>query len=205
MKFPIKAALCAVAALAIAGPASAHFILMAPDAWIETNQIGDPQKAAPCGTSDITKGVPTGKITEVKGGENLHFKIKESIYHPGFYRIALSVLDRSELPKDPEPTTRDGANGAKISVSGRIESNPQPPVLVDGLFLHKAPVAKDTFLETDVKMPNINCDKCTVQVIQFMENHGLNKEGEFTYHHCADVKIVANPAFPIDKGWPGQK
>jgi hypothetical protein len=44
-----------------------------------------------------------------------------------------------------------------------------------------------------------------VQVIQFMENHGLNKEGDFTYHHCADLKITANPALPIDKGWPGQK
>ncbi len=210
MKLPIKAALCAVAALAIAGPASAHFILVAPDSWIESNVLGDPQKAAPCGTSDITKGVPTGKITAMKGGEMLHFKVRETIFHPGFYRIALSVLDRSELPKDPEATTKLSATGVVLSASGKIESDPKPPLLVDGLFMHDKPIPKQadgspTFLETDVKLPNINCDKCTIQILQFMENHALNKEGEFTYHHCADLKITANPALPIDKGWPGQK
>lgn len=210
MKLSLKAALCAAAALAIAMPASAHFILVAPDSAVVENVLGDPQKAAPCGLSEITTGTPTNKVTEMKGGDMLHFKIRETIFHPGHYRIALSVLDRSELPKDPEAVTRDSPSGAKISVSGKIDPNPKPPVLVDGLFMHDKAIPKQadgspTFLETDVKMPNINCDKCTVQVIQFMENHGLNKEGEFTYHHCADVKIVANPAFPIDKGWPGQK
>jgi hypothetical protein len=204
MKLPIKAALCAVAALAIAGPASAHFILMAPDAWVEVNVLGDPQKAAPCGTSDITKGTPTGKITEMRGGDPLHIKIKETIYHPGYYRVALSVLDRSELPADPVATTRESPRGP-ISVSAKIDPAPKAPVLADGLFEHRVRPQPGTFWETDVKLPNINCDKCTVQILQFMEEHGLNKEGEFSYHHCADLKITANPALPIDKGWPGQK
>jgi hypothetical protein len=204
MKTRFKIALCAAGALLVAAPASAHFILLAPDSWIEANVLGDPQKAAPCGASEMTKVAPTGKITEMKGGDLLHIKIKETIFHPGFYRVALAVLDRSELPPDPEAVTRDSERGP-ISVSGKIDPNPKPPVLADGLFVHKAPVAKDTFLETDVQLPNINCEKCTVQVIQFMENHGLNKEGDFTYHHCADLKIVANNALPIDKGWPGQK
>lgn len=204
MKLPIKAAVCAVAALAIAGPASAHFILMAPDAWVEVNVLGDPQKAAPCGTSDITKGTPTGKITEMRGGDPLHIKIKETIYHPGYYRVALSVLDRSELPADPGATTRESPRGP-ISVSAKIDPAPKAPVLADGLFEHRVRPQPGTFWETDVKLPNINCDKCTVQILQFMEEHGLNKEGEFSYHHCADLKITANPALPIDKGWPGQK
>jgi hypothetical protein len=203
MKVQLSAALCVSALLLAVAPASAHFILVAPDSWIEANQLGDPQKAAPCGTSELTKGTATGKVTAMQGGDTLHIKIKETIYHPGFYRVALSVLDRTELPKDPEATTREGPRGP-LSVSGKIESNPQPPVLADGLFLHHAPPGKDSFWETDIKLPNINCDKCTVQVIQFMEAHGLNREGDFTYHHCADVKITANPALPIDKAWPGQ-
>ena len=204
MKLPIKAAVCAVAALAIAGPASAHFILMAPDAWVEVNVLGDPQKAAPCGTSDITKGTPTGKITEMRGGDPLHIKIKETIYHPGYYRVALSVLDRSELPADPVATTRESPRGP-ISVSAKIDPAPKAPVLADGLFEHRVRPQPGTFWETDDKLPNINSDKCTVQILQFMEEHGLNKEGEFSYHHCADLKITANPALPIDKAWPGQK
>lgn len=205
MKSPIAALLCGSALLLAAAPAAyAHFILVAPDAWVEVNVLGDPQKAAPCGTSDITKGTPSGKVTAMTGGDMLHIKIKETIYHPGHYRVALSVLDRSELPADPEATTKEGTRGP-ISVSGKIDPAPKPPVLADGLFLHRERPAKDTFWETDIKLPNINCDKCTVQVLQFMEEHGLNKEGEFSYHHCADLKITANPALPIDKSWPGQK
>jgi hypothetical protein len=203
MKPHMSAVLCASALLLAGAPASALFILLARDSWLDVYVLGDPQKSAPCGTSDLTKGTPTGKISTMQGGDLLHIKIKETIYHPGYYRVALSVLDRSELPADPEATTRDGPRGP-ISVSGKIDPDPKPPVLADGLFVHRERPAPDTFWETDVKLPNINCDKCTVQVIQFMEEHGLNREGDFTYHHCADLKITANPALPIDKGWPGQ-
>jgi hypothetical protein len=134
----------------------------------------------------------------------LHIKIKETIYHPGHYRVALSVLDRAELPADPVAETKEGPRGP-ISVSAKIDPAPKAPVLADGLFLHRERPAKDTFWETDIKLPNINCDKCTVQILQFMEEHGLNKEGEFSYHHCADLKITANASLPIDKSWPGQK
>src|SRR6218665_2825972 len=204
MKRSIAAVLFISAAVLVAAPASAHFILVAPDAWVEVNVLGDPQKAAPCGTSDLTKGTPTGKVTAMTGGDMLHIKIKETIYHPGHYRVALSVLDRKELPADPEATTKEGTRGP-ISVSGKIDPAPKPPVLADGLFLHRERPAKEKYWETAIKLPNINCDKCTVQVLQFMEEHGLNKEGEFSYHHCADLKITANPSLPIDKSWPGQK
>jgi hypothetical protein len=58
--------------------------------------------------------------------------------------------------------------------------------------------------ETDVRLPNIDCAHCTLQIIQFMEEHGENRDGRFTYHHCADLKITADPTLPIDGGWPGQ-
>jgi len=204
MKRSISALIGVFALLLAAAPASAHFILVAPDAWVEVNVLGDPQKAAPCGTSDINKGTPTGKVTAMTGGENLHIKIKETIYHPGYYRVALSVLDRSELPADPEATTRESPRGP-ISVSAKIDPKPRPPVLADGLFEHRERPAPGSFFETDIKLPNITCENCTVQILQFMEEHGLNKEGDFSYHHCADLKITANPALPIDTAWPGQK
>ena len=72
MKIQISAVLCASAVLLTAAPASAHFILLAPDSWIEANVLGDPQKAAPCGTSELTKGAPTGKVTTMRGGDLLH-------------------------------------------------------------------------------------------------------------------------------------
>ncbi len=198
----MSALVCVSAMVLAAGPASAHFILVSPDSWLVENVLGDPQKAGPCGGTSADPGTPTGKVTAMRGGDMLHIKVKETIYHPGHYRVALAVLDRKELPADPEATTRESPRGP-ISVSGKIDPAPKPPVLVDGLFIHNA--RPQTEWETDVKLPNINCDKCTVQIIQFMEEHGLNKDGDFTYHHCADLKLTANPALPIDMGWPGQK
>lgn len=203
MKLRMSAALAAgVFALAAPSVAPAHFILMAPKSAVVENQLGDPQKAGPCGVNAAKPGTPTGEITALTGGEMLHVHVKETVYHPGFYRIALSVLDRAELPGDPEDTTKEGPRGP-VSVSGKVDPNPKPPVLVDGLWTHHERKPAQEW-ETDVKIPNINCDHCSVQIIQFMEEHGVNADGRFTYHHCADVKITANPKLKIDKAWPGQ-
>ena len=74
MKRSVSALLGVSALLLAAAPASAHFILVAPDAWVEVNVLGDPQKAAPCGTSDITKGTPTGKVTPMTGGAAVSYR-----------------------------------------------------------------------------------------------------------------------------------
>jgi hypothetical protein len=203
MKLRFAAAFTAGAVALTAAPSvSAHFILVQPKSAIEENQLGDPQKLGPCGGVSANPGTPTGAVTPFTGGELLHVKVKETIYHPGHFRVALSVLDRSELPVDPEDVTRDGPRGP-ISVSAKIDPNPKRPVLVDGLWEHHTRQPGEEF-ETDVKLPNINCDHCSLQVIQFMEEHGVNTDGRFTYHHCADLKITANPKLPIDIGWPGQ-
>lgn len=202
MKLRMAAAFGAgLVALAAPAAAPAHFILQQPKSWLVENALGDPQKAGPCGATAEKPGTPTGEVTALTGGEMLHIKVKETIYHPGFYRVALSVLDRSELPADPEDVTRDSPRGP-ISVSGKIDPNPKPPVLLDGLWEHRQRTTEA--FETDVKIPNINCEHCTIQVIQFMEEHAINTDGRFTYHHCADLKITANPKLPIDKAWPGQ-
>jgi hypothetical protein len=199
----VAAATIAGATLIAPAASQAHFILMTPSSWIAENQLGDPQKVGPCG--GVTSGVLplTNALTAVKGGQMLHIKVHETIYHPGHFRIALSVNDRSELPADPEDVTKEGPRGP-ISVSGKIDPNPKPPVLVDGIWEHHVRQPNQEF-ETDVKLPNINCDHCSLQVIQFMEEHGVNKDGRFTYHHCADLKITADRKLPIDLAWPGQK
>jgi hypothetical protein len=187
-----------------AAPAAvqAHFVLQTPASWIQENQIGDPQKLGPCGGTSADPGTPTGAVTAVTGGSLLHVAILQTVYHPGHFRIALAVRDRSELPPDPVAVTRPGPNGP-ISVSATIDTNPRPPVLVDGLWEQHAPVS-DRHSETDVRLPNIDCAHCTLQVVQFMEAHGENKDGRFTYHHCADLKITPDPTMPLDTRWPGQ-
>jgi hypothetical protein len=125
----------------------------------------------------------------------------ETIYHPGHYRVALSVNSRNELPPDPYTVERMGDRGP-ISVWAAIQSPPQIPVIADGLFQHYTRPASPQTYEADIQLPNITCPKCTLQVIQFMAEHGYNQPGGYSYHHCADLAITADPAKPLEKGWP---
>jgi hypothetical protein len=194
------------ATAAIAPFASAHFRLLEPASWIEENNLGDPQKLGPCGGTSANQakgkaanpGTATNMVTKVQGGQKLHIKLQETVYHPGHYRIALAVNSRAELPADPEVTLRDSEKGPQ-SVSAPIDRAPKPPVLMDGLFAHTSKQADPW--ETDVTLPNISCSKCTLQIIQFMAEHGRNSDGDFSYHHCADLQITADPAKPIDQAW----
>ena len=187
--------------LALTPRGVAHFRLLEPASWLqESEAFGDPQWSAPCGGTLTDPGRPTGAITRIQGGDKLHIRIREMAFHPGFYRAALSVNSRAELPPDPEARSESGADGRPRSVSGAIQYPPPPPVLADGLFMHVAPFDKEQ--EADIEIPNINCTKCTLQVIEFMAAHGFNKDGGYTYHHCADLQIRANPNKPIDTGFP---
>jgi len=186
------------AAMLISGAASAHFELLQPSASLMQDRLGDPQKLAPCGGTSANPGTPTNAVTPVRGGDMLHVKLRETIFHPGHYRIALART-QADLPPDPEVTTRDTPKGP-WSVSAKI-AEAKGPILADGLFAHTQKPAPDSFFETDVRVPNIDCDGCVLQVVQFMAEHGHNKDGDYSYHHCAVLKINANPALPLDKAW----
>ena len=181
----------------------AHFTLMAPASWLVESRLGDPQKAGPCGGTSADAGTPTNALGKVQGGSTLHVKVQETVFHPGHYRIALAVNSRAELPADPEVTTRDGDRGP-VSVSAKIQTPAQPPVIVDGLWAHTDRAAIAGPFETDITLPNITCAKCTLQVVQFMAEHGRNADGDFTYHHCADLSITADPSKPVDTRWTGR-
>jgi hypothetical protein len=188
----------ALALVFLVPSANAHFRLIEPAPWITDNGLGDPQKLAPCGGTSQDPGTPTNIVTKVQGGSNLHIKIQETVFHPGFYRIALAVNSRSELPPDPQPVTVPTDKGPR-SVAGTIHFPPQIPILADGIFQHTA-VATAPW-ETDIRLPNITCAKCTLQLIQFMAEHSLNKDGDYTYHHCADLQITEDPSKPVDTAW----
>lgn len=192
-----------VAVLIFAPAGNAHFHLLEPASWQVENDLGNPQKATPCGTTAEAPGEPSGQVTQVTGGAMLHVKVQETVFHPGHYWVALAVNSRDELPADPDVTTRDSERGP-WSVSAIIR-NVAVPLLADGLWAHTDREAITEPFETDVELPNINCEKCTLQIGQFMAEHGRNPMGDFSYHHCADLRITADPAKPIDTRWPGQR
>ena len=99
MKHPNRF-LLALTVFVVVAPAasSAHFRLLEPVSWLVENDRGDPQKAGPCGGTNTDWGTPTYAIGKATGGQKLHMKVQETIYHPGHYRVALAVNSRAELP-----------------------------------------------------------------------------------------------------------
>jgi hypothetical protein len=169
--------------------AFAHFRFVEPPSALSTENGG--KGAPPCG-----EGMPSGMVTKAQGGHPFTIRLVEFIIHPGHYRIALAVNSRAELPKDADAVVKDGQ-----SVSAPIDSNPKIPVLMDGVFVHTT-APRNMEWKVDVTLPNLTCDKCTLQVTEFMAQHGANPGGGFYYHHCADLQITADPKLPpADKAW----
>lgn len=197
--------LTVLAVISLSLTADAHFVLVQPANAIVQNRLGDPQKMAPCGGvsanpargTAANPGVPSGATTEIKGGSDFHILLQETVFHPGHYRVALART-AAQLPVDPVVTTRDSERGPQ-SVSAVIQNPAVPPVLVDGLFVHTE--RPSALLEADIPIPNISCRACLLQIVEFMAEHGLNTDGDFTYHHCAVVNITADPAKPLDSRW----
>jgi len=183
----------------------AHFKLLEPTSWIvEDERLGDPQKAAPCGGTNTTAGTPSNVVNKATGGQKIHVKVTETIFHPGHYRIALAVNGHDDLPADEDVQTKEGPRGP-LSVSASIMNPVHPPILVDGLWPHTERPATPATYETDVQLPNISCPKCTLQITEFMAEHGYNNPGGYIYHHCAEFQITADASKPLDKGWPAVK
>ena len=126
--------LTALALAVVSNGVDAHFVLVSPPATIMQNRLGDPQKIAPCGGvsanpgrgTPADPGVPTGAVTELKGGSTFHLQVQETVFHPGHYRVALARTV-ADLPKDPVVTTKDSDRGPQ-SVSAQIQNPPVAPV-----------------------------------------------------------------------------
>ena len=169
-----------IGAAAVFAPAvvHAHFVLVTPDSWMSQDSLGLPEKVGPCG--DEGGGTATGKVTAFHPGQTISVTINEVITHPGHYRVALAVNNRSELPAEPmvTPTASDPC------ASAAIQDPPPFPILADNVLPHtQAFPGPQTFAVT---LPtNITCTKCTLQVLEFMSSHGA----PCFYHHCADISI----------------
>jgi MYXO-CTERM domain-containing protein len=186
-------ALSLLVVASLARNAEAHFdLLMPPSADTDvgtTTAAGGGKGDPPCGPTSAS-----GIVTPVMGGHPVLLSVRETVFHPGHYRIALAT-SRAGLPADPIAVV--DANGN--SVSAPIQNPAVFPILADGVYTHTAPQPQP-FAPVSIMLPNITCAKCTLQVIEFMAMHGANIGGGFYYHHCADLAITADPALPADGG-----
>src|SRR2546428_2970145 len=103
-------ALVVVALTAQQASTFAHFKLLEPASWINSDQRGDPQKVGPCGgdPKGENEKLLTNAITKVTGGAKLHLKNPEKVFPSGHYPVALPGKSPTELP--PEPVRRQKYN-----------------------------------------------------------------------------------------------
>jgi hypothetical protein len=193
-----------IALLGLCGTAEAHFILMMPP-QVNTADASQGKGSPPCGPDTGMAATPT----TAQGGHPLMIKLNETVPHDGFYRVALAISSRTEIPVDNVVYNAAGMvlppSGATKGTSDHadFEMTPVFPVLADHLFVHVGTGAM-TFMGS-VMLPNVNCDRCILQVIEFMHPHGFNTSvpgpgGGYFYHHCAELKITADPTMPIYPG-----
>jgi hypothetical protein len=190
-----------IALLGLSSTAHAHFILSAPPGVIANE--GQGKGPPPCGPDTGAAANPTA----VQGGKPLMVKVTETVGHPGFYRVALALKSRTEFPVDNVVYDKANKvlppNGMPSGTSDHADYQNPPvfPVLADNLFPHTDAPNGKVYMGT-VDIPNVNCDRCILQVIEFMAQHGWNgtngqSNGGYFYHHCAELKITADPNLPL--------
>jgi hypothetical protein len=184
--------------LSLAAPASAHFNLTMPPSIAKSTEGG--KGAPPCGPDTAT----TGTITDATGGQALMLHIDEFVGHKGYYRFALALKSVSEFPTDDVVRDSNGMVlpilGPGMSATADYENPAKFPVIADHMFVHTNTIVQSfpsTAVPGQVILPNLNCDKCILQVDEFMAEHPSNGVAGYMYHHCAFLKITADPNMPI--------
>lgn len=130
-----------------------------------------PQKVGPCGVPERSP-----YVTELRPGETITVVFRETVNHPSHYRISFNP-DGDDFP---DPQAVDDVDG------------PHPYVLLDGVPDEDAPTQS-----VRVTLPDLECDDCTLQLIQVMYDKqgngfgGRNADGgnDDIYYACADLVL----------------
>ena len=151
---------------------SAHLHLVKPASRYGANVL----KSPPCGKGG---GARTTNVASYRAGETILVEWEEYIDHPSHYRIA---FDRDGQDDFVDPACKSGCN----STQPNIEKNSNASVLLDGITDRSGGVYRK-----HVTLPDVTCEKCTLQVIQVMyDKPPYTLPGNDIYYQCADLKLV---------------
>lgn len=116
-------------------------------------------KTPPCGGTNPRSAMPA----VFAPGQKITVKWHETVEHPGFFRVAFST-DGKTFPADP--------------------TDPPPAVAAPVLAIIPK-VTGVTAHSADITLPNMPCETCSIQVIQYMEQHAPPPY----YYQCGDIAI----------------
>jgi len=162
--------------------ASAHIELLSPQPRYPGNVAGE-NKACPCGVGDSNRlcnvegdrsdpdRAPDDRVTTLTAGDTVTVRFDEYVGHSGRFRVAIDYdgADYADFNQNILMDIEDPAGSTGNTASGSI-------------------------WEMQVTIPDMNCDNCTLQLIQMMDGDTANPVvetiGRSTYYTCADIKIV---------------
>lgn len=160
---PSVRALCAALGFAMVGaasPAHAHIAMTSP-----TPRTAE-QKEGPCGLAGGSRGET---VAVFEPGETIVVRWTETVNHTSHYRIAFDSDGDDDLVP---PADRDDLYNS-------------PAVLVDGI----ADAVGGSY-EQEVTLPDVECERCTLQLIQMMYGSG-------NYFQCADIALRRGEGSPM--------
>jgi hypothetical protein len=190
-----------VSVTAFATAAAAHISLEQGGTHMSRYGDGsDKLKAPPCGVMGGKRGT---NVYTYEGGETITVSLVEYIPHPSYFRFAFDD-DGDDDFQDPasiepiDPMRACPLNAADQCGAPDYYNNATVLPMMDDLDPHLAEDSKHMYT-WDVKLPNVECDNCTLQVIQVMEDtiHGAydidvtDPAGGLpdVYHQCIDLVL----------------
>ena len=152
-------------------------------------------KSGPCGQT--TNG-RTANVTVFEPGQTITVTWNEYIDHPAYYRVAFDD---------------DGDDGFVTRTDGQTDPAADDPEAVEAALNMDAQIlaivteqndttagASTDVRSVDVTLPNITCETCTLQLIQYMYNNPAQG-----YFQCADIALrAAGSSSDADAGPSGQ-
>lgn len=178
MRAPVGV-LLGLTALALVGPAVAHLDLEYPP-----SRYGDAVlKEGPCGRAG---GGRSATVTELASGSQVRVVWNEYVDHPGHFRIAFDA-DGDDDFVDPVCLSGCATRAPEIALYG------DPSVLLDGI----ADTPEGGEGSAVVTLPDVECERCTLQVIQVMyDKPPFVTPGNDIYYQCADLLLRRPPPAP---------
>lgn len=189
----LRVSACLLVLLGVSsGAAYAHFAVDFAGTHVSRNGPGE-IKSAPCGRPDGERGE---HVYTYAPGQTITVSWVEYVAHPGYFRIAFD--------NDGDDDFR---NPASIAPAGRSCAEGEPNC-GDGDFHHNATVLIDDFgrhdvaengkaYSAEVKLPDVECDNCTLQIIQLMTEASkapydpAAEDADDIYYQCVDLKLQA--------------
>ncbi len=178
----IAGALPAALVLFSARNASSHLELTTPPPRLAGSETISELKNGPCGQAENGR---TETVTVFQAGETITVEWEEYFDHPSYYRIAFDLEGDDDFP------VRADMDAVNPETDDPEAANPVGGVVL--AYVYEPDTAMETY-SAQVTLPEMECETCTLQVIQFMyDKVGDGNDNEY-YYQCADIALRGTSA-----------